>query len=274
LPDATKSLTLPDVSLPGINPGLPSTMSSDLDLGGGLAVVTGAQSGIGRAACELLATHRAAVIAVDSDPAVERDGPRGSIGAIRADVRHPRDLDRVGAAIEDARRPLAILVNSAGVVAVGSAMDASADDWQRTFDVNVLGAWRMCRLTVPRMATGASIINIASAAGLRPIPGLAAYSASKAAMISLTRSLAIELGDRAIRANCICPGMIDTPMNEAALSARHGMQRDWPALFAPYALKRLGSPVEIAQAVLYLASDASGYMTGAALAVDGGRALH
>ena len=117
-----------------------------------------------------------------------------------------------------------------------------------------------------------AIVNTASGAGLRPLPGLAAYSASKAAIISLTRSIALEYGKHGVRASCICPGMIDTPMGRAAAEGRAARGDDPAALLEPYAIKRLGRPDEVAEAALFLAS--SEFVTGATLAIDGGRTLH
>lgn len=239
-----------------------------------IALVTGAYSGIGRAVSELFAAQGAQVIAIDRDQTILSDPPSGAFRRVQCDITQPGQLAEVSSLVGSDAGHVDILVNSAGVAIIGSAMDVSVEDWDRTFDVDVRGAWLMCRLAIPFMPRGAAIVNVASASGLRPLPGLAAYSAAKAALISLTRSLAVELGDLGIRANCVCPGMVDTPMNDSVLDARFGPERDWSALLEPYAIKRVADPGEVAAAITFLASDLSSFVTGVAMPVDGGRSLH
>jgi NAD(P)-dependent dehydrogenase (short-subunit alcohol dehydrogenase family) len=240
------------------------------------AVVTGASSGIGRTIAEVFAAEGARVVAVDRNPAVVTDPPRDVVFSVVCDVSQTSQVDGLGGQAQHALGHLDILVNAAGVVVFGTTADGSEEDWDRAFAVNIKGVWLMCRMALPRMVASGqgAIVNIASATGLRVVAGLAAYSASKAAVISLTRSIALEYGNRGVRANCLCPGRIDTPMNDLARECRvaHGQRPEDE--FSGYAIPRLGRPDEVASAALYLASSESSYITGATLPVDAGRSLH
>lgn len=245
-------------------------------LRGQVAVVTGAHSGIGRATAELFADEGAVVVAVDRDANVGVEPPRGASEGIVCDVADPGQVDELRDRVRDVHGRWDALVNSAGTAVSGRAADLSEATWRQAFEVNLHGTWLMCRAGIVVMLEHGqgSIVNIGSGAGLRPIVGLAAYSASKAAVVSLTRSIAIEYGDDGIRANCICPGVVDTPMNRDSVAERLGADVDLDTLLTPYALKRLGQPDEIAAAALFLASSESALVTGATLAVDAGRTLH
>jgi NAD(P)-dependent dehydrogenase (short-subunit alcohol dehydrogenase family) len=156
-------------------------------------------------------------------------------------------------------------VNAAGIVIRGSVLDVGVADWQRVLDVNLTGTYIVVRCCLPWLAKApvATIVNIASGQGLLPnTPNVTAYAASKGGVVNLTRALAAELAP-SIRVNSICPGMVDTPMTA-------GGPRD----VSPYALKRMADPLEIAQAILFLTGTESSFITGAALAVDGGRTFH
>jgi len=240
------------------------------------AVVTGASSGIGRRIAEVFAAEGARVVAVDRNPAVVADPPRDVVLSVVCDVSKTSEIDGLGNQAQHALGDLDILVNAAGVVVFGTTGDGSEEDWDRAFAVNTKGVWLMCRMALPRMVARGegAIVNIASATGLRVVNGLAAYSASKAAVISLTRSIALEYGTRGIRANCLCPGRIDTPMNALAREYRLAQGQRPEDEFSDYAIPRLGRPDEVASAALYLASSESSYITGATLPVDAGRSLH
>ena len=157
------------------------------------------------------------------------------------------------------------IVNAAGIVIRGSVLEVGIEDWRRVLDVNLTGIYIVVRSCLPwlREASAATIVNIASGQGLLPDrPEMTAYAASKGGVVNLTRALAAELAP-AIRVNSVCPGMVDTPMTA-------NMQRDT----SPYAMGRIAEPIEIARAILFLTGPESSFVTGAALAVDGGRTFH
>jgi NAD(P)-dependent dehydrogenase (short-subunit alcohol dehydrogenase family) len=240
-----------------------------------VAVVTGAASGIGRATVDLFLREGARVVALDRRAAV----PDHSLDPTLSIVCDVSNAGQVESFVRQLRERLGrcdILVNSAGTVVVGKAGDCSEEEWDRAFDVNAKGSWLMCRAVLPLMVEQQSgaIVNVASGAGLRAVPRLSAYSASKAAVVGLTRSIALDYGTYGIRANCICPGMIDTPMNEETLEQLSAQEREAAQGLEPYAIKRRGRPEEIAAAALFLSSPEVTYLTGAALPVDGGRTMH
>jgi NAD(P)-dependent dehydrogenase (short-subunit alcohol dehydrogenase family) len=157
------------------------------------------------------------------------------------------------------------VVNAAGIVIHGSVLDVGVADWKLVLDVNLTGTYIVIRCCLPWLAKApfATIVNIASGQGLLPnTPNMSAYAASKGGVVNLTRALAAELAP-SIRVNTVCPGMVDTPMTA-------GLQRE----LNRYAMKRIADPLEIAQAILFLTGTESSFVTGAALAVDGGRTFH
>ena len=244
------------------------------------ALITGAGSGIGRATAELFASEGAGVAILDRDgeaaESAASDISATGAGAhpVVADVTSPEEIAR---AVDRAARLLGrldILYNNAGVGSSGSVVDTTEEDWDRCFAVNVKGTYLTSRAAIPHLesAGGGSIINQASVAALVGIQGFAAYCAAKGAVVSLTRAMAIDLAPVGIRVNALCPGTVYTPLMEPLMRERGGgsIERGLEITAAKYPIGRLGTPMEIARAALFLASDDSSFVTGTAFTVDGG----
>lgn len=239
--------------------------------------ITGAGSGLGRAAAIKFAEAGARIVGADVDlESAERtvelvDEAGGGASAVELDVRDADAFQSVvDATVEE--YGLDVIVNNAGVVhdrANVETIDESELD--RLIDVNVKGVWNGCRVAIPhfkRLESG-RIVNTASLAGVIGSPQLSAYSLTKGAVVNFTRAIAAEVGPFGIRANAVCPAVTETPMARGDRSAD-----EWEALEAElaqqYPLRRLGRPEDVANAMLFLASDASDWVTGHALVVDGG----
>ncbi|MCK5650952.1 MAG: glucose 1-dehydrogenase [Gemmatimonadetes bacterium] len=245
-----------------------------------VAIVTGGNSGIGRAAATLFAEEGASVLIAARDPeksatVVEEVREGGGIAAsVVCDVRVPTDCERaVAAAVEEFGR-LDVLFNNAGVIyRERTAPTTSVQEWDSTFDVNTRGTFLMSKFAVPEMAKnpgGGAIVNNASYLGLVGTRGAAAYCASKGAVVLLTRAMALDHGPDGIRVNCICPGSVDTPMLRNEMEEMGGVEKVRSLFEEKHPQGRIASPEEIAEAALYLASDAARFVTGACLPVDGG----
>ena len=239
-------------------------------------LITGGASGIGRATAAALRQAGAAVAVMDRDGAAAAAMVAAECGAIAitADVTNEASV-RQG--VDAAARELGGLdglVNAAGIMSPETLMQTELDVWERVFAVNMTGVYLVCRASVPHLqrAAKASIVNIASGVGLLPTgPGGAAYAASKAGVIGLTRSLAMELAPL-IRVNAICPGAVDTPMTAGYLRNAEGIVD--PAIANRYAMGRTANPEEIAAGILFLSSHEASFVTGISLPVDGGRTFH
>jgi NAD(P)-dependent dehydrogenase (short-subunit alcohol dehydrogenase family) len=244
-------------------------------LEGKVALATGVASGIGRATALALAREGARLVLGDVAAAGEetaRDARAFGAAAefVAADVTRQADVDALVARAVARHGRLDCAVNNAGIEgAVRETAEYPEDTFERVIQVNLVGVWRCLRAEVPAMrrAGGGSIVNTASVAGLVGAGALSAYVASKHGVVGLTRSAAIEYAKTGIRVNAVCPGVIDTPMVDR-LSAEMPSLRE--ALVAMKPMRRLGRPEEVAEAVVWLCSDAASFVTGHALAVDGG----
>jgi 2-keto-3-deoxy-L-fuconate dehydrogenase len=243
-------------------------------LEGKRALVTAAAAGIGRACAIAFAREGASVIATDIDELGMAGLPGHGIAEIEVlDVRDTRAVNAL-ASLTGAGGSIDILLNAAGFVHHGTVLECSEADWDFSFDLNVKSMHRMLRAFLPVMlARGrGSIVNIASSvAAAKAAPNRYVYAATKAAVVALTRSVALDFVARGIRCNCICPGTIDTPSLEQRILALGGNAREM--FIARQPMGRLGTAEEVASLAVYLAGDESAFTTGAAYVVDGGFTL-
>lgn len=249
-------------------------------LEGKVALITGAGSGIGRAAAQRFAAEGCAVAVIDmAAPAAEETAGKivadgGRAIACPANVTVDTEVRAAVARTVETFGSLDVLYNNAGVNSSGSVADATEEDWDRCFAVNVKGTFLCSRAAVAHLAASGSgaIVNQASVAALVGVPNFAAYCAAKGAVVALTRSMAIDLAPRGIRVNAICPGTVFTPLMEPMLRARGDgdMEVGLARTVVKYPIGRLGTPEEIASAALFLASAGASFLTGSILAADGG----
>lgn len=233
-----------------------------------VALVTGAGSGIGLATARALAARGATVAALDLDPSAAAS----PLLAIVADVTDQRSVDAAVTQIVERAGKLDVVVNNAGIGAIGTVRDNTDDEWRRVFDVNVLGIVRVMRAVLPHLRASAhgAVVNVCSIAATAGLPQRALYSASKGAVQALTLAMAADHLDDGIRVNCVNPGTADTPWVSRLLAAAADPKAERRALEARQPLGRLVTAQEVAEAIVYLASPANASTTGTVLAVDGG----
>lgn len=243
-------------------------------LSGMTALVTGAASGIGRAVAERFATEGAKVVLFGLGREDLQTAARACGGvAIEGDVTSAADVKRAVAACGGV---LQVVVNAAGVVALDSPLEIDDAIWRRTFAVNVEGPMAVCRAALPLLiAARGCVVNVASVAAFNASPNTTGYAASKSALVSYTRSLAHAYGADGVRANCVAPGWVRTPMSEmemglAAEADGSTLEAEFEALALRIALRRVASPAEIAACCLFLASGDASFVTGTVLIADGG----
>jgi NAD(P)-dependent dehydrogenase (short-subunit alcohol dehydrogenase family) len=245
-------------------------------LEGKRAIITGAGSGIGRAAAILLAAEGTHVIAADihasgAETAEHIRSTGGQAWFLQADVSDARQVERLMADAAAQMGGIDILVSNAGRQMIGRVSDFTPEEWDVQMAVNVRSVFLCAKYAQPWLEKSRGVIvNTGSVAGIRGGASGTAYAASKGAIIAFSRALAMELAPLGIRVNCICPGWVDTAFNQPAITMLGGQDSYLSIVAQTVPLKRHGSPEEIAEAVLFLASDASSYMTGQNLVIDGG----
>ena len=252
-----------------------------MKLSGRVAVVTGGGSGLGETAARRMAAEGAAVVIADFDT---RTGQRvaedirnaGGLSVfVPVNVADSQSVEQMVQQTLGTYGQIDILLTSAGVFQPGGVLDTTDTDWERQIDINLKGTFLCARHCLPSMIhnTTGNIITMGSVAGMHPISRNAAYGPSKAGVIYLTQLIALEHGADGIRANCVCPGNIETPMLLKSIAQEANPEQVLHKAQRAAVLGRLGTPEEVAELILFLATDDSAYMTGATLVVDGGRLL-
>ena len=242
-------------------------------LSGKLALVTAAAQGIGAATARAFAAEGARVIATDVNEA--KLGELATIPGIRTLRLDVTRADEIAAAARELGA-LDVLANFAGFVHHGTVLDCGEQDWDFSFELNLKSMYRTIRAFLPAMLTAGrgSIVNMSSAAStIRGAPNRFVYATTKAGVIGLTKSVAIDYVARGIRCNCICPGTVETPSLEDRIAAQGDRETARRAFVARQPMGRLGRPEEIAALAVYLASDESSFTTGTAVSIDGGWSL-
>ncbi len=236
---------------------------------GQVCLITGAASGIGLACAQRMAEEGGTVVGIDlnSSPAWERLG--GSMHQL--DVRDLAAQRKVVDHIFDNHGRLDVVVTAAGVAGGGAVHQVEEEEWDRVLDINLKATWISCKVALERMSQqrSGSVITIASIEGLNACEGGSSYNASKGGVVLLTKNIAIDYGRLGIRANAICPGFIETPMFDAVLGDK-SMATHRERIREQHKLGRFGKPEEIAATAAFLGSDDASFVSGQALAVDGG----
>jgi NAD(P)-dependent dehydrogenase (short-subunit alcohol dehydrogenase family) len=247
-------------------------------LEGKRAIITGGASGIGKATTVTLSQAGASIIIVDIDKQGGEDTVQeiishsGSAKFIQADVTKSSDCSRVVKRTEELLGGIDILFNNAGIIRRSTVVNTTEEDWDRVMAVNIKSIFLMSKYTIPVMekSGGGTIINTSSGWGLVGGRNAVSYCASKGAVVNMTKAMALDHGSQNIRVNCICPGDTDTPMLRSEAQQLNQSEEEFLQDAADRPLGRVGTPYEISQAVLFLASEASSFITGAVLVVDGG----
>jgi NAD(P)-dependent dehydrogenase (short-subunit alcohol dehydrogenase family) len=248
-----------------------------------VAIVTGGGSGIGRAAALRFAAEGAAVAVADVNDTAAREtealisaaGGRGRAIAVVGDLSRSEVVNTlVERTVSELGVPT-VMLNSAAITAFGTVEESEADDFDRVLGINVRGIFLCARAVIPHMrqAGGGSIVNLSSITGIVGAPGMAAYATSKGAIITLTRTLALEVAEAQIRVNCICPASIDTPMLQASFDRLPDPAAARARNVKRHPLGRFGTPEDVANLALFLSSDESSFMTGGTYVIDGGASI-
>lgn len=243
-----------------------------------IALVTGAGSGIGAAIAEVFARAKAFVFVTDchekagQETVARIQRENGQAEFLALDVASEDQCARAADHVHRTKLRLDVLVNNAGIGHVGTMMQTTGVDLDRMYSVNVRGVFNVTKVFLPGMLSRKSgnIINLASIGGVVAVRDRLAYCTTKFAVVGLTKSLALDHAKEGIRANCICPGRVETPFVTARLKEYPDPQKAYQEMAATQALGRMAKPEEIAHAALYLASDQSAFITGTAFLIDGG----
>jgi NAD(P)-dependent dehydrogenase (short-subunit alcohol dehydrogenase family) len=242
-----------------------------------VAVITGSGSGIGRASALEFARAGARVVVVDinggaaRDSVVQIESEGGTAVAVETDVASPESVQHLAAETLRHFGAVHVLMNNAAIQVNKTVEDTTVEEWNREMAVNVGGIFLCCKYFFPHLRkTKGTIINMSSVNGFFTEPMCAGYCATKAAIIGLTKAMAIDHGKEGIRVNCICPGYIDAGLAEGYFEAQPDPQAARAAAGKLHALWRIGRPEEVGRAAVFLASDEASFITGAALTVDGG----
>ncbi|MBK9215719.1 MAG: SDR family oxidoreductase [Chloracidobacterium sp.] len=246
---------------------------------GKVVIVTGASSGIGRAAAALFAERGATVVAVGRNEkelkhlVAEAKDAEGTIRTHLADVLEDSNLERIVADCMQKHKRIDVLVNSAGIIKNGTLESTTIDEWDRMMNINLRSVFMLSQRCLPHLiASKGNIVNVSSVAGTRAFPNVFAYCVSKAAVDQFTRCAALELGPKGVRVNAVNPGVVVTNLHK-----RGGMEAEAYKAFLEHSTEthpigRVGTADEVAELICYLASDKAGWITGATYAIDGGRA--
>jgi len=255
-----------------------------MKLDGKMALVTGGGTGIGAAVAARFVNDGAKVCITGRRPdkleETARSLPKGSILTCPGDVSRQEDIRRIVAKALEFGGKINILVNNAAIEAMGSVTDLSPEDWRQALDINLTGPFLMMKEVIPHMIKngGGSIINISSLGGVRALPGMPAYSTTKAAIIMLSKQVALDYGPHKIRCNAVCPGGTRTEMNKKlvvpiAAKLKTDIEGGYKHFTRNVPLRRAAQPAEIAGLCSYLAGDDSAFMTGSEILIDGGASV-
>jgi len=243
-----------------------------MKLSGKVAIITGGSRGIGKATAKLFAEEGAHVIITAKEPKRLQDAAKeiGNIFSVPGDIRNESDVQNVVKKTIEKFGAIDILVNNAGILPEVKPLHKIPEkEWNDVIDINLTGQFRFTKAVIPHMEkNGGCIINVSSDAGLKAFENFEAdaYTASKGALVLLTKAWALEYAKWKIRVNCVCPGVVDTDMTKPYLSTKSDMDM----AVAEHPIGRIGTPEDVARAILYFASDDSSWATGAILPIDGG----
>ena len=240
-----------------------------MELAGRVALITGGAKGIGRSTVDVFLREGAQVAVADWD---ECPSLPDGVSYFRCDVSAETEAEAAVSGCVNRFGRLDVLVNNAGIQSYGTALETDEESWDRTINVNLKAAWWLTKFSIPhlRQAGGGCIVNVASVQGLQVQREACAYGVSKHALVGLTRSTALDFAADKIRANCVCPGSVDTPMLQSTIAAAADPTGLTEELNELHPLGRIGRPEEIAEVISFLCSNRASFVTGSVIVVDGG----